>query len=72
MSVFEWVLVIGAVVAPLAALLFVLPKIKKKKTFETTEYVPEKKEEPIIETPKPVEMQKEEPKCRSHSGPSEH
>ena len=62
MSVFELVLVIGAIVAPVAALLFVLPKLKKKKTFETTEYVPEKKEETVIETPKPVEVPKDEPK----------
>ena len=61
MSGFEWILVIGAIVAPVVALLFVLPKLKKKKTFETTDYVPEKKEEPV-EIPKPVETPKEEPK----------
>jgi len=54
MSIIERILLIGACVAPLFALLFMLPKLKKlkkkEKTFETTDYVPEKKDEPVIET----------------------
>ena len=53
----EKILLISACVAPLIALLFILPKIKKKKpkTFETTEYIPEKKEEPVEVKPEIVE-----------------
>lgn len=36
--------------APIVAIIFVLPKIKKKpKVFETSDYVPEKKEEPVVQ-----------------------
>ena len=51
MSIIERVLLISACVAPLVALMFIIPKFKKKKqkTFETTDYVPEKKEEPVTE-----------------------
>lgn len=51
MSNIEWFLIIGICVAPFVALLFVLPKKLKKKQqkFETTAYVPEKKEEPVKE-----------------------
>jgi len=51
MSIIEKVLLIGLCVAPFVALLFVLPKLKKKKQkiFETTDYVPENKEEPAAE-----------------------
>ena len=51
MSVFERIILIGLCLAPIVALLFVLPKFKKKKqkTFETTAYVPEAKEEPSKE-----------------------
>lgn len=53
MSTIERILLIGACVAPLFALLFVLPKLKKikkkEKTFETTDYVPENKVEPVVE-----------------------
>ena len=57
MSIMEKILLISACVAPLIALLFILPKIKKKKpkTFETTEYIPEKKEEPVEVKPEIVE-----------------
>lgn len=57
MSIIERILLIGACVAPLFALLFVIPKFKKKKqkTFETTDYVPEKKEEPKQAEPEIVE-----------------
>lgn len=62
MSIIERVLLIGACVAPLVALLFILPKIKKKKpkTFETTEYVPEKKEDPVEVKPEIVEEKVQE------------
>ena len=51
MSIIERVILIGLCVAPLVALIFILPKLKKKKqkTFETTDYVPENKQEPIEE-----------------------
>lgn len=51
MSIIERILLIGACLAPLIALLFIIPKVKKKKqkTFETTDYVPEKKEESVVE-----------------------
>lgn len=64
MSSFEWFIIIGVIVAPIAALLLVLPKIKKKqKTFETTSYVPETKEEPkevVAQDTKPKEEVKKE------------
>ena len=51
MSIIERVLLICLCVAPFVALVFVLPKVKKKKqkTFETTDYVPESKVEPVAE-----------------------
>ena len=50
MSIIERVLLIGLCVAPFVALLFILPKVKKKqKTFETSDYVPESKPEPVVE-----------------------
>ena len=50
--------------APFVALLFIIPKIKKKKqkTFETTDYVPENKEEPIVETKQEIKEEKIETK----------
>ena len=62
MSIIERVLLICVCVAPFVALLFVLPKIKKKKetTFETTDYVPEKKEEPVDVKPEVVEEKVDE------------
>ena len=56
MSIIEKVLLISVCVAPFVALMFVLPKVKKKeKTFETADYVPEKKEEPVEVKPVVVE-----------------
>lgn len=50
MSIIERFLLIGLCIAPFVALMFVLPKVKKKqKTFETTDYVPETKVEPVAE-----------------------
>ena len=60
MSIIERFLLIGICVAPFVALLFVLPKSKKKKqkTFETTDYVPESKEEPVAEVKPEIEKEK--------------
>jgi len=65
MSIIEKVLLIGLCVAPFVGLLFVLPKLKKKKqkTFETTDYVPEQIEEPVKE----VETEKVEEKTSTKS-----
>ena len=51
MSIIERILLISACVAPFVVLMFIIPKFKKKKqkTFETTDYIPEKKEEPVTE-----------------------
>ena len=60
MSIIERVLLICVCVAPFVALLFVLPKVKKNetKTFQTSDYVPEKKEEPAVEIKPEVEEEK--------------
>ena len=61
MSTLEWVLLIGAIMAPIIAILFILPKIKKKQNkFETTDYVPEKKEEHVEIKPEVEEPIKKE------------
>ena len=59
MSIVERVLLIALCVAPFVALMFVLPKVKKKqKTFETTDYVPESKEKPVEEIKQEVVEEK--------------
>ena len=60
MSIIERILLIGMCVAPLFALLFIIPKVKKKKqkTFETTDYIPETRVEPIESKPEVVEETK--------------
>ncbi len=64
MSTIEIILLISACVAPVIALLFIMPKMKKKnkKTFETTDYIPEKKEEVVETKPEIVEEKKVEEK----------
>ena len=59
MSIVERVLLIALCVAPFVALMFVLPKVKKKqKTFETTDYVPESKENAVAEVKQEVVEEK--------------
>lgn len=59
MSIIERVLLICLCIAPFVALMFVLPKVKKKqKTFETTDYVPENKDEPVVEVKQEVVEEK--------------
>ena len=67
MSGFEWFLVIGSISAPLVALLFVLPKLKNKKTFKTTEYVQEKEDVSVVENPNPAPVVKEDVKVEFKS-----
>lgn len=62
MSTFEIVILIAVILVPIVALIFILPKRKKKEAKEevkTTEYVSEKKEEPkeIVEA-KPIKEMK--------------
>ena len=62
MSIIERIILIGLCLAPIVALLFVLPKFKKKKqkTFETSDYVPENKDDSVKEIkPEIVEEQKQ-------------
>lgn len=64
MSTMEIILLISVCVAPIVALMFVIPKLKRKKqkTFETTDYIPEKKEEVVEEKSEIVEEKKVEKK----------
>lgn len=65
MSLIEKILLVAICVTPVVTLLFMLPKFKRKKqqTFETTDYVPLKKEQ--TENKQPDEVAEVTPQVKS-------